>query len=485
MSDENSCVNKCPFFILFIKQLFDIGNSTGSMIGEALNLFRLFQRLSATKRFSTKFSIESLSWFKWATDFVNKITSHFAIKPFSNLENFLIVSISIPLFIFTFIPTLLDGYSFSKKMMLLLFVIPLGFGLGLFDLEKQDFFIGGIIIGASIFIFLMFLFIYYCRYKNLKIFDFSQGAKSSNFEEQESFQFTNALISAISFFLLSMIPILFSRGNLAIIVGAICGIVTLISFTIEMIEYCCYRTKKQEHFKKYSQKVIAFLVNCLSLLIIPSTEAFTELMHDLYQNHWVIITCYVVISLIFPIVTTFMLIYGKYSEVCDKYKRNENSNINLYCYIELVDIIRQVIYAIVSAYDIIWGCIGIEAAWILLLIITRPFSQISEYANTFFSSLVLFIGNGATLYAEAHNTQYFSFKVAVGFVILAIIPAIVSAYLYFIFDFELDINSLNENVEISKWHANMVYYISLAILPISWCLSAAIIPQFFLLSMEY
>lgn len=180
-----------------------------------------------------------------------------------------------------------------------------------------------------------------------------------------------------------------------------------------------------------------------------------------------------------------MLIFGQYSEVCDKYKKKEKSKINLYCYIELVDIIKQVIYAIVSAYDLLWGCIGVEAAWVLLLIITRPYCQVSEYANALGSSLVLFIGNGATLYAEYHETQYFSFKVAVGFVILASTPAIISAYLYFIFDFDADINSLTEEVEISKWQANVVFYISIAIYPISYCLFMAIIPQIFIFHYDY
>lgn len=248
MNNESRCVNRCPFFLLFIKQLFEISNSAGSLIGEAINLFRLFQRLSATKRFSAKFSTESLSWFKWVTDYVDIITSRFAFKPFTNLEYFLIESISIPLFLFTFIPALLDGSNFENKIFLTILTIPIGFGLGMFDLENQEFVIGGVMIGTSILAFLIFLAIHYCIYHNFKKFDLRGGASSSDFEVHDDFQFSYALLNALTIFLFSLIPTLISRGYLAILIGIVCGVVFLVAFIFELTEYLCYPELKKKTF---------------------------------------------------------------------------------------------------------------------------------------------------------------------------------------------------------------------------------------------
>lgn len=100
----------CPFCRLFLSQLFEIGNSAGSLIGEAVNLFRTFQRLSATKTFATKFSSECEGMFSWATDLVKNIISSFQIQPFKDIELFWLYTVAIPLLILTFIPCLFNGY---------------------------------------------------------------------------------------------------------------------------------------------------------------------------------------------------------------------------------------------------------------------------------------------------------------------------------------------------------------------------------------
>ena len=52
------------FVSLFFGQLFDIGGSAGSIFIEAINLFRIFQRLSATKSFTAKWTNFCTAYFK-------------------------------------------------------------------------------------------------------------------------------------------------------------------------------------------------------------------------------------------------------------------------------------------------------------------------------------------------------------------------------------------------------------------------------------
>lgn len=58
--EEPKCA-KCQksFIFIFVTELFGIGNSAGSLISEAIGLFRTFQRLSATKAFAVHFSKSS------------------------------------------------------------------------------------------------------------------------------------------------------------------------------------------------------------------------------------------------------------------------------------------------------------------------------------------------------------------------------------------------------------------------------------------
>lgn len=96
------CNCKCcrsKFLVIFFEQLFDISNSAGSLIVEAINLFRIFQKLSSTKRFATRFSSSCLRMFQWAKDFFHIIVnSLFRMRPFTDYESF-----SLSIFVFHFV----------------------------------------------------------------------------------------------------------------------------------------------------------------------------------------------------------------------------------------------------------------------------------------------------------------------------------------------------------------------------------------------
>lgn len=49
---------------LYLTQIFDIGNSTGSLFLEIITLFRTFQRIGAPPEFIIKFSPECAKMFR-------------------------------------------------------------------------------------------------------------------------------------------------------------------------------------------------------------------------------------------------------------------------------------------------------------------------------------------------------------------------------------------------------------------------------------
>ena len=74
---SSCCCTKHSFCRSFFYQLFDIGDSAGSLLNEGINLFRTFQRISAPKQFSTMFSKDCLSLFKWVTNLIQIISNSF------------------------------------------------------------------------------------------------------------------------------------------------------------------------------------------------------------------------------------------------------------------------------------------------------------------------------------------------------------------------------------------------------------------------
>ena len=147
MDDENQNRKKesaCPFYKLFISQLFEIGNSAGSLIGEATNLFRTFQRLSATRTFITKFSNECNGMFDWAKDFVKILIASIQARPFTDFELFWLYTFSIPILIVSFVSSLFNGY---KQIRYYIFWSPfvlIGFGCSMLSFGWIAFVVAGV-----------------------------------------------------------------------------------------------------------------------------------------------------------------------------------------------------------------------------------------------------------------------------------------------------------------------------------------------------
>lgn len=94
---------KKTYFVLFIKQFFDVGNTSGSLLMEAITLFSTFQKFSAPSDFSNKLSPEFVEMFSWAINLIDFISISIQTNPFSKYEFFLMFALIFPLSILTFI----------------------------------------------------------------------------------------------------------------------------------------------------------------------------------------------------------------------------------------------------------------------------------------------------------------------------------------------------------------------------------------------
>ena len=123
-----TCCKKHSFLRAFMEQLFDIGDSAGSLLNEGINVFRTFQRISAPKQFATMFSYECISLFKWVTDFIQILFSLFDSKPLSDFDFYTLYSLVFPLSILFFITTKLSKLSIGVYAI----GYAISFGLGAF-----------------------------------------------------------------------------------------------------------------------------------------------------------------------------------------------------------------------------------------------------------------------------------------------------------------------------------------------------------------
>ena len=201
-------------------------------------------------------------------------------------------------------------------------------------------------------------------------------------------------------------------------------------------------------------------------------------MKGRYKNDWRCVLSYLFISLLLSITVNFILIYTKHHSIISKYK---NTN-EFFYYIEVIDIFKQILYAIFAGFDIIWGCIIIDIGWLVFIIIFRPYYNYSEYCLTGGICLVTSISNITLLCAEYGEFGILIFGVTVFLLVLAISPAIIAMYAYFFKDFirnekdaeKNNVSSQNKENN-SKTKSNLdsmeylVYFIKI-ITPIAWFL---------------
>lgn len=441
MEEQYNCFSKnqvCEFIILFLRQFFDIGNSAGSIISEAVGFIKTFQRLSAPKTFSARFSSECLEMFDWASKIIQNITINISDGiPLYDFEAFLIYVLAIPLTILIFISRVQVTF-FCFQVWTYGIAIMLGSGIGFCQISLSKML--GLTIPSVILSIATFLYI---RNIGLSSIFCNKEKVENEFNEEEEEEspvahdilipFTLAFDLGILIFIGIASPVLQLRPRLANILVIIFAIAMVVILSFEIIDRCCSKNYVL-HSKMILGKLLFFFVNLFSILIIPCTNSFGKIMIGEFKNQWQCIIGYIVLGLILPIGLNFVLIYYDYPDICDKYKRREYG-INLYKYIELIDIVRQVAYALSALFDCTWACIAIEIAWCIFVLAIRPYINLSDYFLTVGNSLVIFVGNVIAICMEKEN-KFFSFEAAVGFFIAACIPAIISIYVFFFLEFQ-------------------------------------------------
>ncbi|KAK8890757.1 hypothetical protein M9Y10_035542 [Tritrichomonas musculus] len=470
---KSECCSSCPFVKLFLSQIFDFGYSCGSLISEALGLFKTFQRLSATLSFKIKFSPSCLEMFSWASQIFNLVASLFQTNPLSDFENYTVYTLILPITILILFSFSLTNrfyiYAFSYGVLLML-----GAGFGFINVSFM--------VSSCCLIFSIPIIVFGLLYaKRKQIFPcledcdchacccflececfnvFAKREDLDGFLSIDEVDFLHVLLGfpiATFIFYMLMIPIMINRGRLIKVIAIMISIILVIAFIIACVGGL-FSTRVEYMI---GNKILNFLVTLITLLIIPSTECFIELMKGRYKNEWRCILSYIGLSLILPIAITLIDIFSYHQNITEKYKDDNE----FFYFIELIDIVRQIIYAIMAGYDFIWGCVIIDIAWAIFILIIKPYKGYSEYYLTCGNCIVTSISNCAILYSIYSNSGPFSFGLSVALVVLAIIPAVLSMYVFFIKDFspKYEYNNNSESMDY------IGYFVSI-ITPFAWFL---------------
>ena len=241
---SSCCCTKHSFCRSFFYQLFDIGDSAGSLLNEGINLFRTFQRISAPKQFSTMFSKDCLSLFKWVTNLIQIISNSFdTSKPISNFELYYLYSIVFPLTLLSFITVKIEreGIIFH----IIEYLIFFGFGAiaGLIgkDSETIIFIFIPVIIFILAFVLMPHVLCLLGKISRKKV----QNNENDNTEEELynyhecRFHFSFSLIVTCLVFILTILKISQRVFPLIIIILIVTAIILAIVFIIEFFNLIC------------------------------------------------------------------------------------------------------------------------------------------------------------------------------------------------------------------------------------------------------
>lgn len=436
----------------FFLQLFDIGRSAGSLITEALGLFRTFQKLTASNTFTMRFSEESLKMFKWAIDIFELIRHKFFFRPFDDYDFFYLYSCIIPLMLMTFISALLSGYSFYSYLLGYGMIFMLGTGLCFIGIDM----IWAITFSSCGVLYIVIALGCGCVFPSIRFLtkkgEYDENEERKNMDcwctycgfccckcnsKYNAIQFTYSLSKSLLLMTIFLMPILQGSYKLTVLYGLVVLGILVISIIIESIVALVKYIKKHVDFDELTNvpKFIDLCLSFFSLLIIPSTEHFMNLVTGKFYNNWRLITCYIFYSLIVPLGLTIIMIAMRFDSILGKYK---DYKIAFVYFFELGEIVRQIAYAICASYDISYACIGLEVAWIVLVFACRPFQNKSDYFLQLGSSAILIIELAVCIAHEKKGSGFLSFSLTCFLLFLACIPAVGALYVYFIFDFTIN-----------------------------------------------
>lgn len=436
------CSNKNMVYF-FIKQLLSFGYSCGSLISVGLGLIKTFQRINAPPSFVAKLSPDCIKYFSWAQEIVNIFLNLVKTNPLNQFENYYLYTLVFPI-------TILMIFSFTTNEIFIQYCFTyivfcfLGFAIGMI---KYNFLLALFLMAIPGAIIIIGVIFEKCKRSDcccfcdccscFDLFFHSDNEKIEKFfEHAETTIFWSFSGPPLLIFYLLMIPIMISRTRLINVISILAGIlsglivipfVLLIFFPNCIIKIldCC--DNKSPEFTTISN-ILVFITYILALLVVPSTNQFLGLMQN-YTKDWRTIISYIAISILLPITIIFIMIKSNHFFVRNKY---HNDRKYLY-YIEILDMIRHLLYAILAYFDIIWYCLFSEIIWGVFILIIRPFQYKSEYFLQIGNCIITSITNIATIIAVYSDIK-FNFAVSVILTIVAVFPAIFSMYAFFIKD---------------------------------------------------
>lgn len=418
------------------KEIVSFGGSAGSFLGNVVALFRIFQRLSATSTFKTKFSTDAKSMFSWATNIVKIVLDKLPSEHLSDFELFSVYSYGYSIFMIFFIlscSTEIDRVIFLFP--LIFFSIILGVGFGFLGVSTG--WAAGLITVGAIFVIgsIIFLRIGSDEMLNKLI---NPIKLMFNLKELENVKIEITIFQVTFATTCSLLIFLIVISNILTKFTSICNIVTILFSIIIVVNSIASIVAAM--MKKVLRLINILIDGCftvLSLLLVPTCETFVAVIESQIGPKWYIVLYFSVINLMFPIVLSVVLILSEHKNVREKYKNGIRK------WFEVGDVLQKVLYAMLAAYDIPWACVGVQAAWIVLFCIARPCNAISDNVMCIGESLVLIIVN-IIVAVNADSDKLFPLSLCVGLIVLACLPVIIASYCFFIWDFSFGRSDLFE-----------------------------------------
>lgn len=460
--------DKMLVFVQFFKQLLGIGNSAGSLVSEAIHLLRIFQRLSATRTFSVHFSSDCLRVFAWATNILDIIFSSFYLRSFYDIELFYIINYVFPLIMITFMVLLFLNFKYYLLLLISAAFVALGFGFGYIQFSVK---VGIAFVIPFLFLdtLIVLVILYLLRRYGFDVYHFIEYDQYTvlsavgKFYLPFSFTVFNTLVITFLFLIPFFVNDRYFLGTCIFVFF----VLLVIAFVIDIL------IGSLEDFVSISVILVNNLpllfTNILTLLFVPSTDLFVELMLGEYESNWNCIVGFIAFALVLPAVITWLLIFFGSSDLLDKYRDV------YFVYYEFIDMARQIVYAFVSAYDLPWACIMIEICWILAFSIPKIYNSPSEYVLQGGSSLIIITGNTIALVCKYTHTAFISFKWFLLLVCAAFLLAVVAFYVYFATEFQIEEDDPVKKEERVKLSIYVTIFF-MAITPIAWFFFGMFIP---------
>lgn len=423
------------FFLDVLSSLFGL-DEVGSIISDIISLFHTFQKIGAIRSFSAHFSKEAYKLFSWAKNILDLIKHLFYFRPLQPYDNYYLYDLATPLAILLFTVTSTSFYNIFGYYIVYFIFLVFGYGIGCFGIDKKMSLIcvfGSL--GAGIVIFFVNCKCQLFEFINCQKMD-EPGSCCCCKNAYSVLGLTFTLSQSILIFSILITPILLQSEKLTLLYTILIIAIIFLVLILETIYLCVkkqffnYQSSQRKEQKRIA-KFISFGIEFYPILIIPGTEYFITIINDYYKNNWRVIIGYVFFIILVPITVTYLIADTKDLKLAKKFRSEKLE------YFTLFEYIKDVAFAIVASYDFQLACIIIEGAFFLLILIFRPYKNISYYILSCGNSAVVVIENIVVWLVDRKGNEIIDFKKAILMVVCACIPVVVALYIYYIFDYDI------------------------------------------------